>query len=367
MQREEVMALGDLLAEAVGGATGQIQDVHAAIAHRVFDSLGPSAYPVRVIHDGIARGSYAVARTASSAAIRAGAGALGGTRPKAAPSLQAAPRGRAALGALNGVLGDALERRGSPLALKMGLRRGGAEVPLDRRGLEGMFPDATARLAVFVHGLGETDDVWRARADSVPYGTRLQLEQGYTPLYVRYNSGRHISENGRELAALLDRLLTHWPREVQEIALIGHGMGGLVLRSACHYGAGSRWVGQVRHTFTLGSPRRGRELERVASATSSALGLLRETRPLAKPLKLRSSGIRDLRHGYLVDEDWLGPRTGPRPGRARRIPFLRTADHYFLERRLPAATGATLLAHPAIYEQISGRLRRPALPRPPRP
>ena len=39
----------------------------------------------------------------------------------------------------------------------------------------------------------------------------MEIELGYTPLYVRYNSGRHISENGRDLAEQLERLVAAWP------------------------------------------------------------------------------------------------------------------------------------------------------------
>jgi pimeloyl-ACP methyl ester carboxylesterase len=82
---------------------------------------------------------------------------------------------------------------------------------------------------------------------------RLRFELGYTPLYIRYNTGRHISENGRELAALLDRMTGEWPTEIHEIVVIGHSMGGLVGRSACHYGDGHIWPRKVRHVFTLGT------------------------------------------------------------------------------------------------------------------
>ena len=83
---------------------------------------------------------------------------------------------------------------------------------LDPDALRRAFPDATPRLAVFLHGLCETDDAWRLRAARhVPYGERLRTELGYTPIFIRYNSGLHISHNGRALAALLDALTEHWP------------------------------------------------------------------------------------------------------------------------------------------------------------
>src|SRR5881397_119965 len=122
------------------------------------------------------------------------------------------------------------------------------------------------RLAVFVHGLGQTDEAWFARPERhVPYGYRLEAELGYTPLYIRYNTGRHISENGRELAGLLDAVVGDWPVEVHEIALFGHAMGGLVARAACHYGSARGWTRHVRQVFMLGAPHAGAPLEQLTA------------------------------------------------------------------------------------------------------
>ena len=95
-----------------------------------------------------------------------------------------------------------------------------------------------------------------------PYGRRLQTEFGYTPVYIRYNTGRHVSDSGHDLARLLNELTAAWPHEIQEILLVGHSMGGLVIRSACHYGteASAPWVAHVRHVFYLGSPHLGAPL-----------------------------------------------------------------------------------------------------------
>src|SRR6202042_2232983 len=121
-----------------------------------------------------------------------------------------------------------LHVRSNSLETPMAIRVAGRDVPPDAASLKAAFPHATGRLAVFVHGLCETDDSWHlGAARHVPYGERMRFELGYTPLYVRYNSGLHISHNGRRLSALLDELTANWPVEVSEIALIGHSMGGL--------------------------------------------------------------------------------------------------------------------------------------------
>ena len=159
----------------------------------------------------------------------------------------------------------------------------------------------------------------------------MEIELGYSPLYLRYNTGRHISESGRELAEQLERLIAAWPTRVDEVVLIGHSMGGLVARSACHYGAGSDCVAKVHHVVTLGTPHQGAPLEQVTNAATAALARLPETRPLARALNLRSSGIKDLRYGYLVDECWLDQDCDAFVrNTSREIPFLPTARHYFI-------------------------------------
>jgi pimeloyl-ACP methyl ester carboxylesterase len=332
MRPEEVRALGELVGGAAAGVATQARDVHTGIAGRVFGVLGPPAQAVRVVHDRVADGGYAAARALSGAVVRGGARAVSLTRADDAGSIADTPAGRAVVGALNGAWGDMLHQRHSVLETPMSLRRGGRDVALDEATLARVFPDATGRLAVFAHGLGETDDAWRLRAARhAPYGDRLRSELGYTPLYIRYNSGRHISDNGRRLAELLQELTANWPVEVAEIALIGHSMGGLLARSACHYAEPGSWREQVRHVFMLGTPHHGAPLERAANAACHAISRLPETRAFAAPLRIRSAGVKDLGYGYVVDEDWDGhdpdalwQNTGT------QVPFLTSANHYFV-------------------------------------
>src|SRR5437660_4018678 len=231
MRRDELGGVGDLLGAAAGGLAGQIGELHEGIAGRVWRAVGPAATPVRVVHDGLTRRAYGVARRTSRAAVRAGARAVSTAHPPDAPSIERSLIGRAAVGALNGIWGDTLARHGNGLALPMALRAAGRDIEPTPAGVRDAFPHPTGRLAVFVHGLCETDDAWMLGAGRhVPYGFRLQAELGYTPLYVRYNTGLHISENGRELAQLLRRVTESWPTDVHEVALIGHSMGGLVGR-----------------------------------------------------------------------------------------------------------------------------------------
>jgi pimeloyl-ACP methyl ester carboxylesterase len=212
---------------------------------------------------------------------------------------------------------------------------GGSAIPPEREELARAFPQATPRLVVFVHGLMEEEHGWRlgVRQGRLDYGTRLSQELGFTPVYVRYNSGRHISENGRSLADLLESIVAAWPVEVEQIALVGHSMGGLVSRSACFRASTEEaaWVQNVRYVISLGSPHMGAPLEQAAHVASYAANLLPETRMFSTFLRRRSPGIRDLRQGSLVDEDWRDrDPEALRAAACQEVPLLEGATHCFV-------------------------------------
>ena len=66
-------------------------------------------------------------------------------------------------------------------------------------------------------------------------GDQLRDDLDYSPLYLRYNTGRHISTNGQQFAQMLQALCDAWPIPVESVSLLGHSMGGLIIRSACWY------------------------------------------------------------------------------------------------------------------------------------
>ncbi|MEA2426107.1 MAG: hypothetical protein QOH13_2517, partial [Thermoleophilaceae bacterium] len=183
--------------------------------------------------------------------------------------------------------------------------------------------------------LMETEFSWRlgARRTGETYGSQLERDLGLTPVYVRFNSGRHISENGRSLAELLELVVDEWPVPVTEVALIGHSMGGLIARSAAHQAGalGMRWPGSVRHVVSLGTPHMGAPLEQAVHYASAALARLPETRPFGQFLRRRSAGIRDLRQGSLVDEDWMDRDLDVlRAEACTEVPLLTGATHCFV-------------------------------------
>jgi len=210
----------------------------------------------------------------------------------------------AVLAALNGVLGDHLQAGANPLAIAMRLRRGGQALELNRAALAKAIPAATGKVLLLVHGLCMNDLQWRRKEHD--HGAALATDAGFTPVYLHYNTGLHISANGRALAAQIEALLRAWPVHVDELAILAHSMGGLVARSACHYGelAQHDWLRHLSKLVFLGTPHHGAALERGGNWVDLLLDASPYTTAFARLGKIRSAGITDLRHGSVVDEDW---------------------------------------------------------------
>lgn len=242
---------------------------------------------------------------------------------------------------LNGAWGDYLERHGSRLDLGMTLRHDGRPLAPTPEALAVAFPDATPKVCVFVHGLASTEWLWSLSSDryygdpEVTFGTRLRDDLGFTPIYVRYNTGRHISANGRALSTLLSEVLAAYPVPVEEIALVGHSMGGLVSRSAAHYASehGEPWVRLLRHIACIGSPHLGAPLEKGVNLLT---GVLKKVDAAgahvpAALLDTRSAGIKDLRFGYTLDDEWDGKDPDATFADARRsVPNVDGVGYHFV-------------------------------------
>ncbi|MEO8124999.1 MAG: hypothetical protein ABI633_13205, partial [Burkholderiales bacterium] len=228
------------------------------------------------------------------------------------PGTKASTREReAVVAALNGVLGDHLEASGNPLAIEMRLWHDGAPLTLDSETLARELPTASGRVLLMVHGLCMNPLQWRRmRKDGSRFdlGAALAAEGGFTPLYLHYNTGLHVSTNGRRLADLLKALQAAWPVPLNELAIVGHSMGGLVARSAVHQARarGDTWPLQLKSMVFLGTPHHGAPLERGGHWIQMILGASPYTAAIARLAKLRSAGITDLRHGSLLDADWSG-------------------------------------------------------------
>ncbi|MBX9613597.1 MAG: GPI inositol-deacylase [Burkholderiales bacterium] len=218
----------------------------------------------------------------------------------------ASPEREAVLAALNGVLGDHLQATGNPLATAMHLRHDGRPLDLDPVALARALPQAGGRVLLLVHGLCMNGLQWRRQGHD--HGAALAAAGGDVPLYLHYNSGLHVSTNGRLLADRLQQLVLAWPVPVQELVILGHSMGGLVARSAVAQAQarGDAWPRLLRKLVFLGTPHHGAPLERGGHWIDAILGASPYTAAFARLGKLRSAGITDLRHGSLLDQDWAG-------------------------------------------------------------
>jgi len=282
------------------------RDTHDAIARRVHGAVrrgvGPAGSPVEVLHRGIAGAVY------GGLALALRSGSVGLDRLAATgigPRLEGDARGRFVASAVNGLIGDELLRDRPQLAIPMAVRRGGRDVHANEADLAAAFPAATGRLVVFLHGLCENEsyfDLHRERLGTT-YGEDL-AERGWAPVYLRANTGLPVRENGVMLAGLLRDVVASWPVEVERIALIGHSMGGLIMRAATSVLAhddGADWTGLLTDVVTLGAPHHGAPIAWGIGHGSRLLSVLPETSAFGRILEKRSEGVRDLVDGMPHD------------------------------------------------------------------
>ncbi len=219
---------------------------------------------------------------------------------------ESAPR-EAVLAALNGVMGDRLVESDNPLATPMTLRFNNEVLNWEA------LPDKallTGKVLIVVHGLCMNDLQWTVQneGESFNHAENLATKLGYTPVYVRYNTGLHTSQNGQTLSNQLELLSALWPTPLTEISVLVHSMGGLVTRSAVHAAQHSRrqWVNKLKNIVFLGTPHHGALLEKAGNWIDVLLGVTPYSAPFKRLVELRSSGITDLRFGHVLDSDWQG-------------------------------------------------------------
>lgn len=303
----DLRGAGRLIIDATTGITDLVEAMHRNIAR--VPGLTASAENGRA--SGIAGFVYRTVRGVTRV-VGGGIDAGLALMSPALASVPNVPAREAVLSALNGVLGDHLVLSKNPLAITMQLRHQGRALTLTREGVGEPLPNATGKIVVLIHGLCMNDLQWKTGGDGVTkvhdHGAALQRDLGFTPVYLRYNTGRHVSVNGRELAATLKALLAAWPVPVESLVIVAHSMGGLVSRSAFHYGRKARhaWCKSLDKIVFLGTPHLGAPLERGGNWIDILLGATPYASPFAKLGKVRSAGITDLRHGSLLDEDWQG-------------------------------------------------------------
>jgi hypothetical protein len=350
----DLIATRHLVIDAVAGITRLVESMHHTIV-QVPAPLGPGlAGQPGGITGFVYRCIHGTTRLVGGGLDLLLAGLLPLLSAKS--SAAASPQREAVLAALNGVLGDYLARSGNPLATTMTLRHAGRPLELTEASLAAAIPQPRPRILLLVHGLCMNDEQWQRRSPRETEAGNtgaavarkhdpwpaLARRLGCTLIHLRYNSGLNISTNGRAFAAQLEALVANWPVPVESLSIVGHSMGGLVARSACHYAAleHQAWLKRLRHLVFLGSPHHGAPLERGGHGIDRMLASSPYTAPFARLGQVRSAGITDLRHGNLLDDDWQGhDRFAAGPDRRQPIPLPAGVGCYAIAASTGAAAG----------------------------
>jgi len=290
-----------LVIDATIGLTELVENLH----HNILRAPAPLATPTQAPARGITGFVYKTIRGVTRLVGSGLDAALTRLEPLLGARDESSGERETLLAALNGVLGDHLAATGNPLAIPMQLRRAGRALTLTAGELSASIPEPTGRILLLVHGLCMNDLQWQRNGHD--HGAALAAASGYTPVYLRYNSGLHISSNGHTMADGIEELLRAWPVPPQELVILAHSMGGLVSRSACHHAhiTGQDWLHRLRGMFFLGAPHHGAPLERGGNWVDAILGASPYSAAFARIGKMRSAGITDLRQGSLLDEDWI--------------------------------------------------------------
>ncbi len=256
------------------------------------------------------------------------------------------PQREAVVAALNGVMGDRLAATDNAFATPMSLRYQGHRLnwPMSES-----LGNPSGKLMLMIHGLCLNDLQWQAQHRRQPFNHAevLATKLDYNPVYLHYNSGLHVSQNGRQLAAQLEQLVENWSGSIDELSVIAHSMGGLLIRSACYYAKqqGLSWPGVLKNIVFLGTPHHGAPLERAGNWLDVILGSTPYTAPFARLVQLRSAGITDLRYGYLLDQDWHAQNRFQRAPDNRRIVPLPEAVNCYVVAATTADKATAVSSH----------------------
>lgn len=297
LRASDLRAAAQLLTQATRGVATIVEGVHRSVLDAVGLPGGTQPGQTRGLTGLVYRSVHGVTHWVGAGVDAA----LRQLQPLLEPALPEAPgshQREAVLAALNGVIGDRLAASGNPLAIPMALWHAGQALDLST---PLRLPEARPRVLLMLHGLCRNDLQWNTEHDGQPvnHGDTLARALDHTPLYLRYNTGLPITQNGRLLALQLEQLCQRWPVPLQTLSVLAHSMGGLVMRAAVHHAqtTGLQWPAKLRHIVFLGTPHLGAPLERAGHGVDRLLDTMPYTAPLARLGRLRSAGITDLRHG----------------------------------------------------------------------
>jgi len=211
---------------------------------------------------------------------------------------------------ISSILGSSHNQKFKLTKIDMSFRTLGADVTAKEVAEEFRASNKT-KLILFIPGLFTDETVWlekwipykRKKIRSLGISTEFQKKE-YFPVYVRYNHGLPIHENGKKLMHLLDIFFQECPEAKPN--LIAYSLGGLVLRSCLYYAKEEKklWVNQFQKVISIATPNRGSYLEKIGFW----LGLILEKSPnialkiIGMVGNLRSDAIKDLSFGLVKEE-----------------------------------------------------------------
>lgn len=303
LRASDARAVVQLATQATRGVARMAEGVHQSVWSTMGAPAGKSSDQTRGITGFVYQSIHGITQMIGTAADRA-LSRLESFLPAIDYESPQSHQREAVLAALNGVLGDHLLANNNPFATQMSLRMQGRV--LDKHN----FPnksEVTGKVLVLIHGLCMNDLQWASQ-----HSDALHDALGYTPVYLRYNTGLHTSRNGAELSQQLEMLAQLWPVKITEICVLAHSMGGLVTRSAiAHAQAMAQdqhltWLSRLKRVVFLGTPHHGAPLERAGNWVDVILGATPYSAPFKKLGQLRSAGITDLRYGFVLESDWQG-------------------------------------------------------------
>ncbi len=275
---------------------------------------------------------------------------------------------------LNGIIGDYLAKENNPLAIEMAFYHYNHPLILNENlAHQLMFSSGkplTNKIIVLIHGLTNLETIWDFKADlnthqdiqnknhqQTPskqvndansitsgnidfdnYGLRLQRDFDYTPLFLRYNTGLSIKENGKNLSDLLTQFIKFYPIPVDELVLMGFSMGGLLSRSAQKFACDNNlyWLEKLTNCYYIGTPHEGSPVEKISYITSSIVKSVPLTyvNQWADWIDLRSQGIKDLKDGLLDLNDTSSSSENNEPDPYKQSvkcgSFVEHAQHHFI-------------------------------------
>lgn len=297
----DLQGLARLITDATIGVTNLVEAMHKRVVHPPFL---PST-PIQDLITKIAGITYQNIRRSTKFIGSNLDKALGQLTPLLGDT-KTTDESEAIRAVLNGIVGDYLEKQENPLKITMQLRHQAKVIAFDVKSLMETYPNINGKILLMVHGSCMNDIQWTQKGYN--HGEALAKELDKTPIYLHYNSGRHISTNGQDLNELLEQLVLIWPVPIEELVIIAHSMGGIMARSAVFYGQRQqkKWTKYLKKIIFLGTPHHGASLERMGNYLDGILESIAYSKPFAQLGKIRSGGVTDLRYGNLIDEDWQG-------------------------------------------------------------